>query len=91
MRRFLRWSRFPDVSKTRRWVEEAPPPPVDLRLVPAAAAVWCGVLLGSLSGEIAWWAIILAVATGVVAATGVVIVAASIRWQSTRWLGHDTN
>lgn len=34
----------------RRWTEETPEPPVDLRLVPTALAVWAGDLLG-LSGD----------------------------------------
>ncbi|MET3803875.1 competence protein ComEC [Nakamurella sp. UYEF19] len=36
----------------RRWVEEDTPPPLDLRLVPTALAVWAGALVG-LSG-VSW-------------------------------------
>ena len=41
---------------SRRWTEEKPTAPADLRLVPAAAAVWAGALIGLLAGDIAWWA-----------------------------------
>src|SRR5664279_2968419 len=42
-------------ARSGRWVEEKAAPPVDLRLVPSAAAIWLGALLGLLSGPIAWW------------------------------------
>ena len=43
-------------AHSRKWVEEESPPPADLRLVPAAAALWAGSLIGLLTGRIAWWA-----------------------------------
>ena len=42
-------------SPRRRWVEEESPPPVDLRLVPAALGAWAGALIGLTMGHIAWW------------------------------------
>jgi competence protein ComEC len=39
----------------RRWTEENPTAPADLRLVPAAGAVWAGALVGLLAGDLAWW------------------------------------
>lgn len=44
--------------KSRKWAEEGSPPPVDLRLVPAAAALWAGALVGLLAGQILWWTIV---------------------------------
>ena len=46
----------------RRWVEDESPPPADLRLVPAAAALWAGSLIGLLAGQVAWWTAGLALA-----------------------------
>ncbi len=40
---------------SRRWSEEESPPPVDLRLVPPAIAVWVGCLIGLTSIQSAWW------------------------------------
>ena len=47
----------------RRWVEDDSPAPADLRLVPAAAALWAGSLIGLMAGQIAWWTAGLAVLT----------------------------
>lgn len=41
---------------SRRWNEEDSPPPVDLRLVPPAGAVWAGCLIGLRGRPVAWWA-----------------------------------
>lgn len=35
----------------KRWVEEETPPPIDLRLVPMALAVWAGCLAGLATGD----------------------------------------
>src|SRR5664279_5577987 len=43
-------------SMSRRWNEEDSPPPVDLRLVPPAGAVWAGCLIVLTGGPVAWWA-----------------------------------
>jgi competence protein ComEC len=40
---------------SRRWTEQEAPPPLDLRLVPAAAAVWLGSLIGLWATPAAWW------------------------------------
>jgi competence protein ComEC len=42
-------------TRERRWVEENGSPPVDLRLVPAALAIWAGLLIGLLSPQSSWW------------------------------------
>jgi len=62
----------------RPWVEDHPPPPVDLRLVPAALAIWAGVLVALLLPDQSWW---IAAATLPAAA---VITAFRFRW----WLGY---
>jgi competence protein ComEC len=64
-------------SVRRRWVEEESPPPVDLRLVPAALAVWAGALVGLLAGQIAWWGL------GVAAAAAMGLLTRRPRW----WAG----
>src|SRR4051812_27540223 len=46
--------------RSRKWVEDESPPPTDLRLVPAAATLWGGSLIGLHVGQIAWWAVGLA-------------------------------
>ncbi len=56
----------------RRWTEQEAPPPVDLRLVPAAVAVWAGCLVGLWATPVAWW-----VCAGVCAA-GLVVLARSL-------------
>ena len=42
--------------RRRPWVEDHPPPPADLRLVPAALGTWTGVLIALLVPAISWWA-----------------------------------
>ena len=58
------------VIKGRTWTEDESPAPADLRLVPAAAALWLGSLIGLLTGQIAWWvaglAVVVIVGLGVV-------------------------
>jgi competence protein ComEC len=44
-----------NATRSRRWTEEKPTAPADLRLVPAAVAVWAGALVGLLTGDVAWW------------------------------------
>ncbi|MET0966773.1 MAG: DNA internalization-related competence protein ComEC/Rec2 [Nakamurella sp.] len=58
----------------RPWVEDHPPPPVDLRLVPAALAIWAGVLVALLVPRLSWWV----AATSLLAA--LVIAALRFRW-----------
>jgi len=67
----------PSTAPRRPWVEDHPPPPVDLRLVPAALAIWAGVLVALLLPDSSWW-----VAAAVMLAA-VVITALRFRW----WLG----
>ena len=47
----------------KRWTEEETPPPVDLRLVPMAIAVWSGCLTGLWAGSVRpahllWWGLL---------------------------------
>ena len=49
-------------AHSRKWTEDESPPPADLRLVPAAAALWAGSLIGLLAVQIAWWTAGLALA-----------------------------
>ena len=66
-------------TESRRWKEEKPAAPADLRLVPAAMAIWAGALIGLLSGDIAWWV------AGIALLSGPAIRFARVRWQS-GWL-----
>lgn len=50
----------------RAWVEKHPPPPVDLRLIPAALAIWSGALIALLIPNISWWVGALALLAGLV-------------------------
>ena len=64
--------------KSRKWTEDESPPPTDLRLVPAAAALWAGSLIGLMAGQIAWWAAGLVV--GVIVVLGVIRVSWRPGW-----------
>ena len=44
--------------RSRPWVEEGSAPPADLRLVPAALAMWAGSLVGLFTGRLAWWVLV---------------------------------
>lgn len=47
-------------ARGRRWREPEPPPPLDVRLVPAAGALWAGCLVGLRAGSVSWWVAIAA-------------------------------
>ena len=66
-------------TNSRRWVEDDSPAPADLRLVPAAAALWAGSLIGLLAGQTAWWT------AGLATAVLVVLCRIRIRWRA-GWL-----
>jgi len=57
------------VAGRRTWREDNPQAPTDLRLVPAAAALWLGCLLGLLAGQTAWWVAVVALLAMVGVAT----------------------
>src|SRR3954447_9839530 len=61
--------------KSRKWVEDESPPPTDLRLVPAAVALWSGSLVGLLVGQIAW----LAAGLALIAVVGLFVF--RVRWR----------
>src|ERR1700712_4364461 len=46
---------MPSTVAKRPWVEDHPPPPVDLRLIPAALSIWAGVLIALFAPEFCWW------------------------------------
>ncbi|MET0866082.1 MAG: DNA internalization-related competence protein ComEC/Rec2 [Nakamurella sp.] len=50
----------------RPWVEDHPPPPADFRLVPAALAIWAGMLLALLIPVVTWWVMAAALLAAVV-------------------------
>lgn len=56
--------------RSRSWVEEDAPPPVDLRLVPGAVALWVGALLGLLVAPASWWV----AGMGLIAIVGVSVI-----------------
>ena len=59
-RRSRRWSQCCQMIefRSRPWVEEGSAPPADLRLVPAALAMWAGSLIGLFADQVAWWVLV---------------------------------